>query len=150
HSSAEAGGKRVGEVKRVRCLARGLTGAHTVVPVHSAHVRNVEAVVPPVTFRPKTAIIKFIAGRSPDDPLQCGAMDRVSSFAGGRVERCHPANGARFPCPGSELGKTMTITIHLSPEAEKKLQEIAARAGQSLEQYIEQLAEQEALGVNGA
>jgi hypothetical protein len=43
----------------------------------------------------------------------------------------------------------MTITINLTPETEKKLQELAAHAGQSLERYIEQLAEKEVRAANG-
>ena len=34
----------------------------------------------------------------------------------------------------------MTLTLKLSPETEKKLREQAARAGQTLEAYLEQLA----------
>jgi hypothetical protein len=44
----------------------------------------------------------------------------------------------------------MAVTIHLSPETEKRLQELAARAGQSLEHYLARLAEKEAWGANGA
>jgi len=43
----------------------------------------------------------------------------------------------------------MTITIHLAPETQKRLQELAARAGQSLERYVEELAEQEVRAANG-
>ena len=38
----------------------------------------------------------------------------------------------------------MTITIHLSPEAEKKLLEHAAQNGQTLEGYIQELLERQA------
>jgi hypothetical protein len=50
-------------------------------------------------------------------------------------------------CPESR--KNMTLTIHLAPETEKKLQELAARAGQSLERYVEHLAEKEVRAANG-
>jgi hypothetical protein len=38
----------------------------------------------------------------------------------------------------------MTLTIHLSPEAEKKLLERAAQNGQTLEGYVQKLLEREA------
>jgi hypothetical protein len=34
----------------------------------------------------------------------------------------------------------MTVTLHLQPETEQKLRDKAARAGQTLEAYLEQLA----------
>lgn len=43
----------------------------------------------------------------------------------------------------------MAVTIDLSPEAEKKLQERAAQAGQSPERFLRQLVEREVLGGNG-
>lgn len=43
----------------------------------------------------------------------------------------------------------MAITIHLAPETEKKLQELAAHSGQSLEQYMEQLAARVVRAANG-
>ena len=39
----------------------------------------------------------------------------------------------------------MTITIHLSPEAEKKLLEQAAQTGKTLEGYVQELLERHAL-----
>jgi len=45
-------------------------------------------------------------------------------------------------------GKTMTLTLKLPPETEKKLHERAAEAGQSVEGLAMQLIE-EALGLNG-
>jgi hypothetical protein len=52
---------------------------------------------------------------------------------------------------GSEPRATtvMSITLHLAPETERVLKEKAARAGQTLESYIEGLAEREARGTNG-
>lgn len=36
----------------------------------------------------------------------------------------------------------MTITLHLSPEVERRLQEEAARHGRTVEEYVQRLAEQ--------
>jgi hypothetical protein len=43
----------------------------------------------------------------------------------------------------------MTITIRFPPETEKKLQERAAQAGQSVEGFLQKLVEREVLGTNG-
>ena len=43
----------------------------------------------------------------------------------------------------------MTLTIILPPEAEAKLRERAAQAGQSVEGFVRRLVEQEVLGANG-
>ena len=40
----------------------------------------------------------------------------------------------------------MTLTIHLSPAAEQRLQECAAQKGQTLEGYVQALLEREAQG----
>ena len=44
----------------------------------------------------------------------------------------------------------MTLTLKLSPETEKKLREKAARAGQTLEAYLEQLAAESSAGGSAA
>jgi hypothetical protein len=46
----------------------------------------------------------------------------------------------------THAGTAMTLTLKLSPETEKKLREKAARAGQTLEAYLEQLAAESAGG----
>lgn len=43
----------------------------------------------------------------------------------------------------------MSITINLSLEAERKLQERATRSGQTVEGFVQKLLERELLGVNG-
>jgi predicted transcriptional regulator len=43
----------------------------------------------------------------------------------------------------------MTITLELSPQAQQRLQELAATAGQSLETYIQELIEKQVLGPKG-
>ena len=44
----------------------------------------------------------------------------------------------------------MTLTLKLAPETVKKLREKAARAGQTLEAYLEQLAAESAAGGSAA
>jgi predicted transcriptional regulator len=43
----------------------------------------------------------------------------------------------------------MTVTIRLEPETERRLKEKAAARGQTLEAYLERLAEREASAGNG-
>jgi hypothetical protein len=43
----------------------------------------------------------------------------------------------------------MSVTLSFSPEAERRLHESAARSGQSVEDYIQQLVERQVLGANG-
>jgi hypothetical protein len=43
----------------------------------------------------------------------------------------------------------MTVILNLTPDVERTLAEKAARAGQTLEVYLERLAEREARGNNG-
>ena len=43
----------------------------------------------------------------------------------------------------------MTLTLHLSLEAERKLQELAASEGQSLEGYAQNFLETQLVGPNG-
>ncbi len=43
----------------------------------------------------------------------------------------------------------MSVTVNFSPEIERRLLEQAARSGQSVEGFIEQLVEREVLGTNG-
>src|SRR5262245_15743658 len=52
--------------------------------------------------------------------------------------------------PQTDPSEPMTITLQLSAEAERKLRELAAQEGKSLAEYLEQLVERTALGVNGA
>lgn len=44
----------------------------------------------------------------------------------------------------------MSVTLNLPPETERRLKEKAARTGLSLEVYLQQLAEREAVDGNGA
>jgi hypothetical protein len=44
----------------------------------------------------------------------------------------------------------MTVTLNFAPEVEAVLRDRAARAGQSLEGYIQHLVEQEARAANGS
>lgn len=44
----------------------------------------------------------------------------------------------------------MTVTLNLAPETERRLKEKAARTGLTLEAYLQQLAEREALDGAGA
>jgi hypothetical protein len=44
----------------------------------------------------------------------------------------------------------MSVTIDLSPETEKRLAELAARSGQSVQRYLEQLVERETRAGNGS
>jgi predicted DNA-binding protein len=50
----------------------------------------------------------------------------------------------------NEVRKAMTITLHLPPETERKLQEWAARTGQTVEGYVQDLVERVVRGTNGA
>jgi hypothetical protein len=49
-----------------------------------------------------------------------------------------------------ERETTMSVTLHLAPEIERRLSEIAACEGQTLEAYLEQLAERAAMDANGS
>jgi hypothetical protein len=55
--------------------------------------------------------------------------------------------GAVGPAPESR--KKMTVTLNLSPETQRRLQALAAQAGQSVEEYLQQLVEARASGENG-
>jgi hypothetical protein len=43
----------------------------------------------------------------------------------------------------------MTVTLKLSPQAESRIRELAARAGKSVEGYLEELVESTAVGTTG-
>jgi hypothetical protein len=43
----------------------------------------------------------------------------------------------------------MSVTLHFSPEAERRLRERAAQSGKTLEDYLQQYLEREVLGGNG-
>jgi len=42
-----------------------------------------------------------------------------------------------------------SVIVHLTPETEQRLRDMASQNGQTLEVYLEQLAQQEAQGGNG-
>jgi hypothetical protein len=49
-----------------------------------------------------------------------------------------------------QLRQKMTITLNLSPEAERCLREKAAQSGQTLEDYLQQLVERDTQSANGS
>ena len=48
-----------------------------------------------------------------------------------------------------KLQTTMTLTIHLSAETTRKLEELAVKSGRSIEVYVEQLLEQKVVANGG-
>jgi hypothetical protein len=51
--------------------------------------------------------------------------------------------------PTAQTRRTMTFTLHLPPDIERKLQTLAAQNGQSVERFIQQLVEREASAIKG-